>query len=120
MRRFLEISVLSVSEALREAAVGSFTVVRGTPLLQRLKGSRPHGTLCILYRPARVHLDSGHNPHSDSLFSETRDSPYANVLAVNADAQSDPRIHALASALTSSQARSFIAAHYAGAIYPAD
>jgi len=69
---------------------------------------------------ANFALDAGLNPHSGSLLSETRDSPYANLLAVNADAQSDPRIRALASALTSAQARSFISAHYGGAVYPAE
>jgi D-methionine transport system substrate-binding protein len=69
---------------------------------------------------ANFALDAGLNPHSGSLLSETRDSPYANVLSVNADAQSDPRARILASALTSANARSFITAHYGGAVYPAD
>jgi D-methionine transport system substrate-binding protein len=69
---------------------------------------------------ANFALDAGLNPHTGSLLSETRDSPYANVLSVNADAQSDPRANALAAALTSAAARNFITAHYAGAIYPAD
>jgi len=69
---------------------------------------------------ANFALDAGLNPHTGSLLSETRDSPYANVLSVNAEAQSDPRANALAAALTSAVARNFITAHYAGAIYPAD
>jgi D-methionine transport system substrate-binding protein len=69
---------------------------------------------------ANFALDAGLNPHIGSLLSETRDSPYANVLSVNAEAQSDPRANALAAALTSANARNFITAHYAGAIYPAE
>lgn len=69
---------------------------------------------------ANFALDAGLNPHTGSLLSETRDSPYANVLSVNAEAQSDPRTHALAAALTSQEARNFIAAHYGGAVYPAE
>jgi ABC-type metal ion transport system substrate-binding protein len=42
------------------------------------------------------------------------------VLAVNADAQSDPRFRALAAALTSGETRAFITAHYGGAIYSAE
>ena len=69
---------------------------------------------------ANFALDAGLNPHTGSLLSETRDSPYANVLSVNAESESDPHTQALAKALTSSEARSFIAAHYGGAVYPAE
>jgi len=69
---------------------------------------------------ANFALDAGLNPHTGSLLSETRDSPYANVLSVNAEAQSDAPTHALAIALTSPEARSFITAHYGGAVYPAE
>jgi D-methionine transport system substrate-binding protein len=69
---------------------------------------------------ANFALDAGLNPSKSALFVETRDSPYANVLAVNSDAQTDPRYRALASALTSAQTQTFIAAHYGGAIYPAE
>jgi D-methionine transport system substrate-binding protein len=69
---------------------------------------------------ANFALDAGLNPNKGSLLSETRDSPYANVLATNAGAQSDPRIQALAKALNSPEARSFITAHYGGAVYPAE
>jgi D-methionine transport system substrate-binding protein len=69
---------------------------------------------------ANFALDAGLNPHTGSLFSETRDSPYANVLSVNAEAQSDARARILAAALTSAGARNFISAHYGGAVYPAE
>jgi len=69
---------------------------------------------------ANFALDAGLSPVRNALFAETRESPYANVLAVNADTQSDPRSHALAAALTSADARAFIAAHYGGAIYSAE
>jgi D-methionine transport system substrate-binding protein len=69
---------------------------------------------------ANFALDAGLNPHTSSLLSETRDSPYANVLSINADAQSDTRARTLATALTSQEARNFITAHYGGAVYPAE
>ncbi len=69
---------------------------------------------------ANFALDAGLNPHTGSMLSETRDSPYANVLSVNDGAQPDTRIQALAKALTSPETRSFITAHYAGAVYPAE
>ena len=68
---------------------------------------------------ANFAIDAGLNPGKDALLAETRDSPYANVLAVNSDAQTDARFRVLVSALTSEQARAFIQAHYGGAIYPA-
>jgi len=69
---------------------------------------------------ANFALDAGLSPHSGSLLSETRDSPYANVLSTNAGAESDARIQALARALTSPSVRGFITAHYGGAVYPAE
>jgi D-methionine transport system substrate-binding protein len=69
---------------------------------------------------ANFALDAGLSPARNALLAETQESPYANVLAVNADAQSDARFHALAAALTSAETRAFIAAHYGGAIYSAE
>jgi len=69
---------------------------------------------------ANFALDAGLSPVKNALYAETRESPYANVLAVNADAQSDPRFRALATALTSADTRAFITAHYGGAIYSAE
>ena len=69
---------------------------------------------------ANFALDAGLNPHTGSLLSETRDSPYANVLSVNAGTPPDAHFQALATALTSSETRSFIMAHYGGAVYPAE
>jgi len=69
---------------------------------------------------ANFALDAGLSPARNALYAETRESPYANVLAVNADAQNDPHCRALATALTSAEAQAFIRAHYGGAIYPAE
>ena len=69
---------------------------------------------------ANFALDAGLSPASNALFAETRESPYANVLAVNLDGKSDPRFQALANALTSAEIRTQITAQYRGAIYPAE
>jgi D-methionine transport system substrate-binding protein len=69
---------------------------------------------------ANFALDAGLTPVRNTLYAETRESPYANVLAVNADAQSDPRFGALATALKSAETSAFITAHYGGAIYSAE
>lgn len=69
---------------------------------------------------ANFALDAGLNPHTGSLFSETQDSLYANVLSANAGSEQDAHLQALAKALRSAEMRSFITAHYGGAIYPAE
>lgn len=69
---------------------------------------------------ANFALDAGLNPHTGSLLSETPDSPYANVLSVNAGSENTMQERALSAALTSTEARTFITAHYGGAIYPAN
>jgi D-methionine transport system substrate-binding protein len=68
---------------------------------------------------ANFALDAGLNPAKGSLLSETRDSPYANVLATNAGGDSDPHVQALAKTLASPETHDFIAAHYGGAVYSA-
>jgi D-methionine transport system substrate-binding protein len=69
---------------------------------------------------ANFALDAGLTPVRNALYTETRESPYANVLAVNADAQRDPRFRVLATALASAETRAFITAQYGGAIYSAE
>lgn len=63
-------------------------------------------------------LEAGLNPTRDALTIEAPDSPYANVLAVQAARSSDPRIQALAKALTSPEAVQFIRDRYQGAVVP--
>jgi D-methionine transport system substrate-binding protein len=64
-------------------------------------------------------LPAGLNPAKDSLFRETSDSPYVNVLAVNAGRENDLRIHAVAEALNAPAVRQFILTKYQGALVPA-
>jgi len=64
-------------------------------------------------------LPAGLNPAKDSLFRETPDSPYVNVLAVNAGHEGDLKIRAVADALTAPAVRQFILTKYQGALVPA-
>lgn len=64
-------------------------------------------------------LDSGLNPIRDGLVREAADSPYVNVLAVNSGKEADPRVLALARALTSQETRRFIEDRYQGAVFAA-
>lgn len=64
-------------------------------------------------------LPAGLNPAKDSLFRETAQSPYVNVLAVNAGRENDPDIRAVADALNTPAIRQFIQDHYQGALVAA-
>jgi len=58
----------------------------------------------------------GSLPDADAAVINT---DYANVLAVNAGEDQDPRVQALARALNSPQVRAFIYERYKGSIVPA-
>ncbi|MGN1367280.1 MAG: MetQ/NlpA family ABC transporter substrate-binding protein [Aristaeellaceae bacterium] len=60
-------------------------------------------------------LDYGLNPVADSLLIESAESPYANVLCVNAGNEDSDAAKALAAALNSQQVADFITAAYNGA-----
>ena len=60
-------------------------------------------------------LDFGLNPVADSLIIESADSPYANVLCVNAGNETSDAAKALAAALYSKKVADYITETYAGA-----
>ncbi|ESQ74962.1 MetQ/NlpA family ABC transporter substrate-binding protein [Asticcacaulis sp. AC402] len=64
-------------------------------------------------------LDAKLDPQKDALIIEGPDSPYLNYLVAREDNKADPRIAALAVALTSQKVRDFIAATYQGAVIAA-
>ena len=64
-------------------------------------------------------LEAGLNPTDDALLIEGADSPYVNVVVVQAERQDDPALQALAQALRSDEVRAFIEDEYEGAIVPA-
>jgi D-methionine transport system substrate-binding protein len=64
-------------------------------------------------------LPAGLNPARDAVFREDSDSPYVNVLAVNAGHQGDAKIIAVAVALNAPAVRQFILTKYQGALVPA-
>ena len=58
------------------------------------------------------------NPMKDALFMESKDSPYANIVAIRSgDKRED--LQKLAKALTSPEMRKFIEEKYQGAVVPA-
>lgn len=61
-------------------------------------------------------LGANLNPVKDSFIIEGSESPYANILAVKAGNENDPKILALKAALESQQVADFIANKYEGAV----
>ena len=59
------------------------------------------------------------NPVKDSLFTEPKDSPYANILAIRKGDETRPELQKLAKALTSPEVKKFIEEKYKGAVVPA-
>lgn len=64
-------------------------------------------------------LEAKLNPVTDSLFTESGDSPYANVIAVNKGHENDAKIQALVKAITTPEVKQFILDQFKGAVVPA-
>ena len=58
------------------------------------------------------------NPVKDSLFTEPKDSPYANILAIRKGDDKRPELQKLDKALTSPEVKKFIEEKYKGAVVP--
>ncbi|MGC1878134.1 MAG: MetQ/NlpA family ABC transporter substrate-binding protein [Rhabdochlamydiaceae bacterium] len=64
-------------------------------------------------------LEANLNPLKDALVLESKDSPYANILAIRIGDENRPDIQALKEALTSEKMAQFILNQYKGAVLPA-
>lgn len=64
-------------------------------------------------------IQAGLNPTKDAIAIESKDSPYANVLAVRKGDENKDYIKALSKALNSPEVKKFIEDTYKGAIIPA-
>ncbi|HSQ89750.1 MetQ/NlpA family ABC transporter substrate-binding protein [Romboutsia sp.] len=63
-------------------------------------------------------LSANLNPTKDAIVIESKDSPYANVLAVREENKESEKIKALSKALTSKEVKEFIEKEYKGSIIP--
>lgn len=63
-------------------------------------------------------LSAGLNPSNDSIVIESKDSPYANILACREDNKESEKIKVLTEALTSKEVKEFIEEKYQGSIVP--
>lgn len=59
------------------------------------------------------------DPLKDTIFTEDKESPYANVLTVRPDNEKDPAISELVKALNSPEVKKYLEDKYKGAIVPA-
>ena len=64
-------------------------------------------------------LEAKLSPLKDALVLESKDSPYANVIAIRIGDENRPEIEALKAAMTSEKMREFILNKYKGAVIPA-
>ena len=64
-------------------------------------------------------LEAGLNPLEDALLIAGAESPYANLVAVKAGNENDPRVEKLIKALNSEEVKKFIESEYEGAVVPA-
>lgn len=64
-------------------------------------------------------LEANLNPVTDPLFSEPKDSPYANVIAIRKGDDSRVELQKLNKALTSPEVKKFLEEKYKGAVVPA-
>lgn len=64
-------------------------------------------------------IPAGFNPLKDALILESKDSPYANILAVKKGNEKMPYIKALSNALNSPEVKKYIEDTYKGSIIPA-
>ncbi|WP_291423239.1 MetQ/NlpA family ABC transporter substrate-binding protein [Deinococcus sp.] len=68
---------------------------------------------------ANYALEIGLNPVKDSLFHESKNSVYVNVLATTKDKLNNPDLQKLAGALTSPEAKAWLLKKYGGTVIPA-
>ena len=64
-------------------------------------------------------IPAGLNPQKDSILVESKDSPYANILAIRKGDDKRPELQKLDKALTSPEVKKFIEEKYKGAVVPA-
>lgn len=65
-------------------------------------------------------IDAGLSPMDDAIALESSDSPYANIIAVQAGNEDNENIQALVEVLTSQEIQDFIMEEWSGAVVPVE
>ena len=63
-------------------------------------------------------LSSGLNPVKDAIIIESKDSPYANIVAVREGDQNKPAVLELNNTLRTPEVKAFILDHFKGSLIP--
>ena len=66
-----------------------------------------------------IALEANLNPVEDAIFTEAKDSPFANILAVRPEDKDKDSIKKLGQALQSQEVKQFIEDNYKGSLIPA-
>lgn len=77
------------------------------------------GQLDIAIINSNIALQSNLRPGRDAVWMEKKDSPFANLIAVRPDEINEPKMKALAKAITSPEMKQFIEQNYKGEVIPA-
>lgn len=94
----------------------NITIVETDPAMlpRALKGNQVN--LAVIN--SNIALQSGLNPLKDSVLTERSSSQFANLVAVRPEEVNEPKMKALAKALTSPEMKKFIQQKYHGAVVP--
>jgi D-methionine transport system substrate-binding protein len=79
---------------------------------------RSLSTVDLAAVPTNFALQAKLNPDKDSLALESKNSPYANIIATRDSDEQDPRLIKLREAMLTDEVRHFILKKYEGAIIP--
>lgn len=63
-------------------------------------------------------MEAGYNPKKDAIFAEGADSPYVNVIAVNAKDKDNPLYQKLVTLYRSEEVKKFIEEEFSGSVLP--
>ncbi|MBR8658767.1 MetQ/NlpA family ABC transporter substrate-binding protein [Brevibacillus sp. NL20B1] len=63
-------------------------------------------------------MEAGYNPKKDAIFAEGADSPYVNILAVNAKDKDNPLYQKLVTLYRSEEVKKFIEEEFSGSVLP--
>jgi D-methionine transport system substrate-binding protein len=86
---------------------------------RNLPGSLDDAAVTLSVINGNYALEAGLTPEKDALVLETtKDNPYANILVVKGSLKDDPRVQALAKALTGTEVAQFITEQYKGSVLP--
>lgn len=106
------IDLTSVKSNSREL---SFVPVDDLLVLQSIKDPKVYGVIAA----SALALETGYDPVDDAVITESpEDNPYTNIFVTREDSKDDPRVHAVAKALSSAETADWIREKYGSSVLP--